>query len=291
MASPPLSFPVTGHSTKILSVLLLLLRSVQISGKEAAWCSSQLAKHATETGRPGKAKGTFMGTSLQCPCWEDKMHAHTHTCIWYRCGQRGFFLLQFSIKYHSIFETIPRGYSRYSYFYLQTIWNFKIVIIVLLIQRLIWKIGATVLGKEGKAVGSDQRDWDTVLLFSVLKNFISNPHFFWGYYKGRAWIPEIKTIITILRIINTCYRVCMRWTEKEFQVWHWREREYKEFKKSKCRTTVLKVSSLYRQLLGTPVYDTSVNSNFRQHTELNQPSILENNVWRKHNWGTVGLIS
>lgn len=32
------------------------------------------------------------------------------------------------------------------------------MIIVLFIQRLIWKISATALGKEGKAIGSDQRD-------------------------------------------------------------------------------------------------------------------------------------
>lgn len=146
---------------------------------------------------------------------------------------RDFYLLQLSIKYHSIIETMLRGYSRYPYFYLQTMWNFKIMIIVLFIQRLIWKISATALGKEGKAVGSDQRDWCTVLLFGILKNFISSFHFFGGYYKGSAWIPEIKTIITILRIINTCYRFCMRWAEKEFQVWHWREREHKEFKKSR----------------------------------------------------------
>lgn len=140
------------------------------------------------------------------------------------------------------------------------------------IQRLIWTISATVLWKEGKEVGSDQRDGDTVLLFSVLTNFISSFHFFGGYYKGSAWIPEIKAIITKLRIINTCYSFCMRWAEKEFQVWHWREREYREFKTNKCRTSVLKVSSLYRQLFGTPVCDASVNSNFRHHTELNQPN-------------------
>lgn len=86
------------------------------------------------------------------------------------------------------------------------------------------------------------------MLFIVFKNFISNFHFFGGYYKGTAWIPEIKPIITILRIINTCYRFSMRWTEKEFHVWHWREGEYEEFKKSKFRTTVLKVPGLCRQL-------------------------------------------
>lgn len=84
-------------------------------------CSSQLAKHARETGRSGNAKGTFMGASLQCPCWEDKMHECTHLCMYagrYSCLQRGFCLLQFSIKYYSIIETMLRGYSRYFYFYL-----------------------------------------------------------------------------------------------------------------------------------------------------------------------------
>lgn len=58
-----------------------------------------------------------------------------------------------------------------------------------------------------------------------------------------------KAIITVLNVINTCYRFCTRWAEREFQVWHWKGREYRVFKKGKGKTAVLKVSSLYRQFL------------------------------------------
>lgn len=109
-----LSFPVTGHSTKILSVLCCWDQCSALE-KAAAVSAAPIAKDARETGRSGNTKETFMGTSLRCPCWEHKIHAYTHLNTYgagYSYLQRGFCLPQFSIKYYSIFETMLRGYSR-----------------------------------------------------------------------------------------------------------------------------------------------------------------------------------
>lgn len=85
MASPPLSFPVTGHSAKILcsaaaaEMGAILWERVCCSG-----CSSQLAKHARETGSSGNTKGLCYRnlhgdlTSISLAGRTKRMHTHPY---------------------------------------------------------------------------------------------------------------------------------------------------------------------------------------------------------------------
>lgn len=127
MASPPLSFPVTGHSAKILcsaaaaEMGAILWERVCCSG-----CSSQLAKHARETGSSGNTKGLCyrnLHGDLSSISLLGGQNACTHPLIYiWRLVQ--LFAERFlspSIQ-HQISHA--QGLSRYSYFYLQTRCNF-----------------------------------------------------------------------------------------------------------------------------------------------------------------------